>query len=288
MIKAMLRSILRVIWLLCCVCSLYAQEVEDPYAVTASTMLGVGGYNIMDTYLTPGSRAPYRGWGLRVLDERMKLLRLADSRVSRQQIVSVDVSLTENGAGTARGLNGFVDYTLGYHYRMEPLPGLRLLAGASAHALLGFIYCTRASNNPASAKADLDLNLSGMALYNLQIRNYPLTFRYQVEVPFAGILFSPHFGQSYYEIFDRGNKSGIVPFTSFHNKVAFKNYLTVDFPLGNWMIRAGYLNSLYYLDVNGIQSHILSHSFMIGVVKEFVAFRGKKIRRASTYRSAYY
>ena len=150
----------------------------------------------------------------------MKLTRLADSRISRQQLFDVDLSLTDNGAGTTNTLNGFIDYSLGYHYRFEPINNLTLLAGASARLMAGFIYSTKASNNPASVKADFDLNVSAMVLYHLSIRNYPMTLRYQVETPFIGMLFSPHFGQSYYEIFDQGNSSGIVPFTSFHNKQA--------------------------------------------------------------------
>lgn len=265
-----------------------AQEEEKPYAVTSATSIGVGRYDIMDTYLTPGSKIPYEGWGIQVMDERMKLTRLADSHISRQQIVSANISITENGSGTARSMNGFIDYTLGYHYRFNHIRNLKLLAGVSAHLLAGFIYSTKVSNNPASAKADLDLNISAMAVYNLSINSYPMTLRYQLETPFAGILFSPHFGQSYYEIFDQGNSSGIVPFTSFHNKQVLKNYLTADFPINKIMLRVGYLNSLYYLDVNGIQSHIISNSFMVGIVKEFMTFRGKKMKRQSMYKSAYY
>ena len=134
---------------------LHAQSDETFYPVNAATMVGAGGYNLMDTYLTPGSRIAYKGWGLRVLDERMKITKLADHRISRQQLVNVDFSFTENEAKTTRAMSGFVDYTLGYHYRFEPLPNLRLLAGASLHAMAGFVYYMRSSNNPASAKADL-------------------------------------------------------------------------------------------------------------------------------------
>ena len=266
----------------------FPQEEEPTEPVNAATLIGIGGYNLMDTYLTPGSRIPYTGWGLRVMNERTKMTRQADHRISRQQIFNAYIASIRNGAGTTQAFSGFLDYTLGYHYHFHPIPALKLLAGASVHAMGGFIYCTRVSNNPASAKADLDLNLSAQAVYNFQIRNYPLTLRYQVEIPFIGILFSPHYGQSYYEIFDRGNKSGIVPFTSFHNKLAMKNYLTVDFPVGKFTFRAGYLNSLYYLDVNQIQSYIISHSFVIGFVREFIAFGGRKMQQTSKHNSVYY
>ena len=64
--------------------------------------------------------------------------------------------------------------------------------------------------------------------------------------------------------------------------------LGCDFPVCNFTIRAGYLNSSYRTDVNGIQSHIISHSFMIGLVKEFISFGGKRLKNTQRFRSAYY
>lgn len=284
----MMRKILAFLSLLIFSCPAFPQEEEKQEPVNAATLVGIGGYDLMDTYLTPGSRIPYTGWGVRVLNERMKMTRLAGHRVSRQQIFSADIATAQNGAGTTDVFGGFLDYTLGYHYHFKPVPALKLLAGASVHAMGGFVYCIRSGNNPASAKADLDLNLSAQAIYNFRIRNYPLTLRYQAEVPFMGILFSPHYGQSYYEIFDRGNTSGIVSFSSFHNKQAMKNYVAIDFPVGKFTFRAGYLNSLYYLDVNRIQSHIVSHSFVIGFVREFISFYGRKMQQESKHNSVYY
>ena len=68
---------------------------------------------------------------------------------------------------------------------------LKLLAGGAVHGMSGFIYNTRNGNNPASAKADIDLNISAMAIYKLRVKEYPMTLRYQFTIPFAGVLFSP-------------------------------------------------------------------------------------------------
>lgn len=274
----------------CLIGTLQAQENREdlPWSVNEGTMVGAGRYNLMDTYLSPGQKMNYTGWGLRILNERMKMVRLADYQVSRQQIINVDMAFADNAAGTASDFAGFIDYTLGYHYHLPLLPGLKLLAGGSAHGMAGFIYNTRNGNNPASAKADIDLNFSALLMYGLKIKNYPLALRYQLTIPFAGVFFSPHYGQSYYEIFDLGNSSGVVQFNSFHNKFAMKNYFTVDFPVGNLTLRAGYLHSLYRTDVNAIQSHIISHSFLIGFVKEFISFGGKRLKNTHTYSSAYY
>ena len=254
----------------------FSEEGEKQEPINTATLIGIGGYNLMDTYLTPGSRIPYTGWGIRVMNERMKMTRLADHRISRQQVFNADIASTQNGAGTTQAFSGFLDYTLGYHYHFNPIPALKLLAGASVHAMGGFIYCVRSSNNPASAKADLDLNLSAQAIYNFRIRNYPLTLRYQMEIPFIGILFSPHYGQSYYEIFSLGNSSGVIKFTSLHNQPSLRQMLSVDLPIGYTKMRFSYLADLQQSNVNNIKTHTYSHVFMVGFVKELYRIRNKK------------
>lgn len=259
---------------------------DEPWSVNEATSIGIGGYNIKDTYLSP---IKYTGTGFRVMNERMKVVALANYRFSRQQVINVDLSFTDNPTETASNFSGFIDYSLGYHYRMQPLSDLKVLIGPSVRGLLGFVYNTRNGNNPANMKLDIDLNISAMAIYNLKIKNYPITLRYQIDMPFMGMLFSPHYGQSYYEIFNEGNDSGIVRLSSFHNKLAARNYLSADFPIANFTVRVGYLNSIYKTDVNSIKGHIISNSFMIGLVKEFVSFGGKRLKKKSeSYRSAYY
>lgn len=262
---------------------------EAPLSTHEATMVGIGGYNLRDTYLSPGTDINYTGWVVRVLNERMKMTRLADGQISRQQLVNVEFGSTGNGAGTAKEYAGFIDYSLGYHYRFTHLlPGLKLLAGASAHVGGGFIYNTRNSNNPASGKADFDLNLSAIAIYQLTINDFPLTLRYQAELPSAGMLFSVHKGEPYYFL-TQGGRNGLIHFSSFHNKFAMRNYLTVDVPVSKVTIRVGYLNSMYRTDVAGIRTHVLSNTFMVGLIKEFVAFGGKPSQQnRHHYRSAYY
>ncbi|RHJ81022.1 DUF3316 domain-containing protein [Parabacteroides sp. AM08-6] len=277
--------------LFCMAFSVVAQsEKEDiSRSTNESTMIGIGSYNLRDSYLSPSTNINYTGWVARILNERMKITRLADYKISRQQIVNIEFGSTRNGAETANEYAGFVDYSLGYHYRFTDLPvsGLKLLAGASARISGGFIYNTRNSNNPVSGKGDFDLNLSAMAVYSFKIKEYPLTVRYQTEMPFAGVLFSINKGQPYYFL-SQGDKDGIIRFSSFHNKFVMKNYFTVDIPIANFTIRTGYLNSMYRTNVNDIKTHVLSNAFMIGFVKEFISFGGKRLKDTHKFNSAYY
>ena len=85
---------------------------EIPWSINSGTMVGIGSYNLMDTYLSPSMEdKKYTGPGLRVMNERMKRVRLANYRVSRQQIISVDLASTDNAASTATDFAGFIDYT---------------------------------------------------------------------------------------------------------------------------------------------------------------------------------
>jgi hypothetical protein len=228
------------------------------------TLLGFGTSQIKDTYLSPFN---YTGWGGRILNERMTVLH--SRHFSRQQIISVDISSTKNPAENVNDFGAFVDYSLGYHYRLSDGETFKFLTGATAHVEGGFIYNTRNGNNPLSAKVDLDLGLSVIAFYTLRIKDYPLVFRYQGELPFAGVFFAPQYGASYYEIFNEGNTSDIIAVNSFHNKLSLRNYVTIDIPIHSSTFRLGYLNSLYNSDIKDIQTHIFSNTFMIGWVKEF-------------------
>ena len=271
--------------------SLWAQMEALPRSTNSATLVGVGGYNLMDTYLSPGApERNYTGIGFSVLHERMQLTRLADQRISRQQLFRGELARTENAAATATDLAGFATYSLGYHYHLTaPLPDLQLLFGAMAQGWLGFIYNTRNGNNPASTKADADLRLSAMAFYTLRIKGYPIRLRYQGAIPFAGVCFSPHYNQSYYEIFDLGNHAGVVQFNSFHNKWAYQQLLTADFPIGGLTLRIGFLGNYYRTNLNAIESHVVSRSIVIGLAVETVKV-ASLFRKGATApsHSAYY
>ncbi|MCD8042010.1 MAG: DUF3316 domain-containing protein [Tannerellaceae bacterium] len=255
------------------------------YSMNEGTMAGLGAAHVKDTYLSPFD---YNGWGFRILNERMKIISRGNGNISRQQFINVDISSTRNPAENINDFGGFVDYSLGFHYRFNLSPNFRILAGGAGHLMGGFLYNTRNGNNPFSAKADIDLNLSAMMMYHTRIKDLPLTFRYQIEMPVTGVFFAPDYGESYYEIFNVGNVRHTIRFNSFHNKFAFKNYFTVDIPCRGFTLRAGFLNSIYHTDEQDIQTRIVTNTFLIGWVKEFIVIGGKRQKRKPTFNSSFY
>jgi hypothetical protein len=262
-----MKKIIGYLWMCFISCPLSAQVngEEAPREMIEGTLAGFGTSQVKDTYLSPFT---YTGWGARIFNERMTLLR--GLRFSRQQMISVNITSTRNPAENVNDFGAFVDYTFAYHRRIQSGTNLWLMPGAFVHLMGGFIYNTRNGNNPLSAKVDIDLGLSILAFYTFKISKYPIALCYQVELPFGGVFFSPPYKSSYYEIFNEGNTAHVIDLNSFHNKVALRNYLTIDIPVHNSTLRIGYLNSLYYSNVNYLETRILSNTFMLGWVKNFV------------------
>ena len=237
-----------------------------------SAMVGIGKTNVYDTYLSP---LEYKGPELRFMHESMRMTRLMGGRVSAQRIVQVNCSSTDNISKSSTSYSGMFNWTYALHYQYNVNGNLKILFGPMIDLNGGFIYNTRNSNNPAQAKAYGNIDASAMAIYKFRIARYPMVVRYQANLPFMGVMFSPEYGQSYYEIFSLGHGGRNVLFTSFHNAPSLRQMLTLDFPVGKTIMRAGYLCDIQQAKVNNLKSHFYSHNFMIGFVRNFHMIRGK-------------
>lgn len=244
---------------------------HDKYIVR-SVMVGAGKTNVYDTYLSP---LEYCGPELRFMHESMRMTRLMGGSVSAQRIVQVNASSTDNISKSGKSYSGMVNWTYALHYQYNVDDRLKILFGPMLDLNGGFIYNTRNSNNPAQAKVYGSIDASAMAIYKLRIGRYPMTLRYQANIPFMGVMFSPEYGQSYYEIFSLKHSGKNVLFTSFHNAPTVRQMLTLDFPIGKTIMRAGYLCDIQQAKVNNLKSHFYSHNFMIGFVRNFQMIRGK-------------
>lgn len=244
---------------------------HDKYIVR-SVMVGAGKTNVYDTYLSP---LEYRGPELRFMHESMRMTRLMGGSVSAQRIVQVNASSTDNISKSGKSYSGMVNWTYALHYQYNVDDRLKILFGPMLDLNGGFIYNTRNSNNPAQAKVYGSIDASAMAIYKLRIGRYPMTLRYQANIPFMGLMFSPEYGQSYYEIFSLKHSGKNVLFTSFHNAPTVRQMLTLDFPIGKTIMRAGYLCDIQQAKVNNLKSHFYFHNFMIGFVRNFQMIRGK-------------
>ena len=155
----------------------------------------------------------------------------------------------------------------GWHYNIDPKP-LNIRVGLLADFVLGGLYNTRNSNNPAQMKLSLNIDPAVLATWRFRIKGKPFALRYEAAMPWIGVAFSPNYGQSYYEIFTRGNYDHNVVFVSPFSGVQLHQMLTVDFRLWRTTFTVGYLAD-YLADIrqmraNSLKYHQYTHAFTIG------------------------
>ena len=233
----------RIFFLLCACLSafvLHAQEdsLRATRYVMRSVLYGAGVSNVLDTYLSP---LEYKGPEVRILRENMRMTRLMNGNVSAQNLLQAYMSYTHNPSQTGYMYTGLLNWSYALHYQFRLNEQLKLLAGPTIDLNGGFVYNTRNSNNPAQGKAYGSLGISGIAIYKFHIGNYPLVARYQANLPLLGAMFSPEFGQSYYEMFSLGHKGKNVLFTSLHNSPSLRQMVTLDFPIRKVTMRVAYV-----------------------------------------------
>lgn len=278
------RGVLVVLFCKLCLLQMWAQDVDKlrvRKTINQSTLVGVGGMLIRDTYLSP---LDYNGTALSLLHERLneKGRLWGKSMVIQQQFMLQTASAT-NPIGNATSYYGNAEYTLNSFLPLWSKQGFRIMGGAGAHFSLGGIYNIRNSNNPAQLKTSLNVNAAMLALYNWK----KVAFRWQISTPLIGAFFSPEYGHSYYEMFVLGNKSGTIHLGNPFNQQGIKNYITADYPVGKFILRAGYLRDYYRSETNNLITLLSSHQFIIGMAFESLVFSKKEIENSNWLKSVY-
>lgn len=233
--------------------------------------VAVGSGQILDTYLSPEK---YNGLSLRYAVSEEKAF--ARHRQLSQRFThegSFEHLRNHADNNTETGGRYFFRYDLLWH---KPLFNgrFRVHGGGEAEAEVGFLYNMRNQNNPAQARLAMRFAAVVGAGYRFAWRNdKTCVLGYEAAIPLAGIMFSPYYGQSYYEIFNRGDYHHNAVPTSFVSAPSFRHQLTFDFPVSRLILRVGYRGDFRQAKVNGLRYHDYSHALVIGVVSRFSIIR---------------
>ncbi|MDR0541816.1 MAG: DUF3316 domain-containing protein [Dysgonamonadaceae bacterium] len=250
----------------------YAQE-QTPVPLTYQSLsIGSGKTSAYDSYLSP---LKYSGWNIGLMGEQIKSTQRLNGRLLVQHLLNLELADTQNPSGSANAYAGTLEYDYGWYCRLNPVRQFQIYAGLQGDILAGVIYNTRNTNNPANAKVNLNLNWSAMAIYPFQIKRQPVRLRYQINMPFVGAMFSPEFGQSYYEI-GLGDESTLIYFAAWHNRLAIRNILSIEAPLNGYTLRITGMNWLYQTQVNDLKTQIISNAVYVGISRYFHIVSGKK------------
>lgn len=263
----MKNSLLIIATLLCLTLQAQPDSLLSRRITTQSHQIGLGSVSILDTYLTPER---FTGTSLTGL-----------STVERQRIGSdwstlmqhqLQVAQASDRVGHEAMLEATYNFFWGRYHGWHLMDGALLLqGGATANAALGALYHTRGNaNNPAQARLSLLLMPSAIATWHPANLKGRLSVRYEVDIPLVGLMFSPNYGQSYYEMFALGNYDhNVVPVTPFSSPT-FRQQFTIRYTLSSLTtLSFGYLGDYSQAKVNHLKQHVRSHNFMVGITRRF-------------------
>lgn len=227
---------------------------------------GIALLNNLDTYL---SGYNYTGLGYHYNLENFRDAHFGNYKWKYQTLFNVTGGITELNSSTQYSLMANRFWS-GYH-PFKIGERLQLLAGVQIQLSGGALYIPANGNNLVSAKLRLALAASGMAIYHIPIRGRDHVARYQLDIPLAGVMFSPEFGQSYYEIFGLGHCANTWHFAHPFNSPSWRHTVSFDIPIGsnrrNVTLRLSYIADLYQSEINNLRTHLYSHAFTFGFVK---------------------
>lgn len=241
-------------------------SLPETTVITNAKMFGIGAANILDTYLSPEK---YKGMTLRYIsmtDRESRHHAAISYRLVHQGVLDVVRNRADNNSEIG-GLYNF-QYAIHYNWRLAD-NRLRVRAGGGVDASVGFLYNTRNQNNPAQARLALNIAPSAGISYDVFVRRKKCRVNYDVMFPLLGVMFSPNYGQSYYEIFNEGDNDHNVVFTTIGSAPSLRHMLSFDFPVGKMCFRVGYMGDYQQYDVNRLKYHNYAHTFVLGIVKRF-------------------
>ena len=239
-------------------------------ATERRNMLIIGTANSLDTYLSP---LTYRGTELRFTSQTVHNRPLRNwthslthgLRLARETMRTNDGVRLEGGYDFSYSWQRkIVNRTIGYWGR------LMVTAGAGVDATVGFRYNAQNSNNPAQAEAAVCFTPAMAADWRFFLvspknsRRHALGLRYELAVPLVGMMFSPAFGQSYYEIFSRGNYDHNLCTIWVGNAPSLRQRLLFNFKLLKRQFFIGYEGDYRQARVNDIKYHRYTNAAVLG------------------------
>lgn len=242
-----------------------SEDADTLRRYTHQHFVALGAANILDTYLSPEQ---YKGMEMRYMFRSWRQLK--HPAWQRMLHHEADVRTSGNRADNADMLGLDYRFRIGWLRTWTMLEGkLSLQAGATADAMVGVLYNTRNQNNPAQLRASVSLSPMARAQYDFSISRRPFRATWEVSAPLVGVMFSPNYGQSYYEIFTRGNYDhNIVP-TTIGSTPSLQSLLTLQTTWKKTAVMLGYMAEAQQSHVNDLKTHTYNHMIVVGITRKF-------------------
>ena len=225
---------------------------------------------MLDTYLSPSE---YTGWSIGVWHRTERKARWGSRRVTVQGHFGGNASYLSVKPDEGKAWDGFLTASGGCHYNWYPSSTTRIALGGMCEGGLGFTYLLKGGNNPAQGRLSFKTLLSCIAEQQFRLFCHIWRARFQLEVPLIGAMFTPNYGQSYYEIFSLGHADRNIRMIHPFNAPSARCLVVVDIPLGGATLNVGYLGDARQSHVNHLKHHAWNNYVLIGYTRKLTLLR---------------
>ncbi len=256
-----------------------AEVTDKPRPVTSEYRLEIGKGTALSTYLSP---LKYSGQSYALSGQWSKVLPANKNHLTMTFNGGVAFQDMVNPAGTAKmlGING--RFSWGMDYRQRLPYNIQIAGGGRLGFNGGALYLTRNGNNPVSALASAGLSLDASISRHFNIGRLPILLRDEIMLPTLNAFFSPQYGETYFEIYV-GNHKGLAHCGWWGNNFGLDNLLSATLDFGRTALEVGYRYSISTSRVNHLNTRIISHNFVIGVIPQGIGLKNKRNANYSIY-----
>ena len=259
---------------------LSAAETDTlPRPVTSVYRLEAGASSAQSTYLSP---VKYTGSGFTLSGEWSKAFNKCPDHIVMRFAGSGTFRDMLNPASTARMLGIEAMFNWGMAWRQRLPHDLQISAGADIEISGGALYLPRNGNNPVTAMAFAGLDLNFSIGWHSRIGRLPFVVSDRIAIPSLGTFFSPQYGESYYEIY-LGNHKGLAHCGWWGNHFGIDNLLSVKLDFGRTAMEIGYRYRLHTEYANGLNTHVITNAFVIGIIPHGLGLKKRKNANYSVY-----
>ena len=232
--------------------------------VTTTFAFEAGSSRLADTYLSP---MRYSGYRLALDYTRQRAMAFSPRQWMWELRAGIDF---DNTAYAMRLMALAARVSWGMTRKWQPLPAVTVGAGGRLALNAGCLYMDRGGNNPASARADITLDLTALAAWRTRLGRLPVTLTYQGALPVTGAFFSPDYGELYYEIY-LGDHRGLAHAAWSGNFFALDTRVAARLELGGTSLTVGYHGTVRSTHTDHLTTRAITHAFTFGVCVDWLS-----------------
>lgn len=235
--------------------------------IERNRMIGVAHTNVLDTYLSPleytGTSVQYHASSLRALNDSLSAWQFQHSCWG-------NIGFVSNPTDDCSEWDGQLQLDWAWRYRFECTPQFNVSIGPMIEVGAGFTYNLKGGNNPAQGRLSIAAGASAAARYAFSCFKKNMAVNGRIDLPMLGAAFSPHYGQSYYEIFSLGHYDNNVVVTHPFNAPTARMLFTLEIPFKKSALLVGYWGEARQSKLHHLKRHTWTNGLMIGYAATFL------------------